>query len=506
MNTEILLSALENRLLKAGLPRAFTVWFEFKEMSYVQTCGLTSADIPELINTVLKWCDDKWIDCLDEADLDEKTYDSYRLLPVNAWRALAELKAVDCAGPLLSMLKDLAPDDDDWSFEEFPHVLGALDPAVIPLLVNYANQTSNDVDARIVVVEALAKIADAVDAGNPIAREQVIEKFNAWLLEAINKPKRFKSNRDAHDADPIRFNTEVLDGLLNLKATESAELIERAFAANQLDTGLAGDWTAVKEILKVNGMGLEMPDDPVNSMAILRARMGFGIFSNKPLMDDGVPDEEALQEYYENAIEHFAASDEGKEVTARFGTVGWVCTFLEIAANYFGETVDTLTCNDAREIVLSIIPRKVSTQAESAEEIIFELRKFWEFVDRVHACPEAKKIVKLLDNKAVRKLRSELANPANFGMAKSLFMNGLQAGFDMTTQEGLDKFIKAQNSNLAKQSVAANRFALAEPPAQRIVNSVKPPASVMSATEKKAFDKKRKKQLDAKLKQERKRR
>ena len=159
-----------------------------------------------------------------------------------------------------------------------------------------------------------------------------------------------------------------------------------------------------------------------------------------------------------------------------------MATFLEYAASYFGETVETMSCNDAREIVFEIMPRKVSTKAESADEIIFEMRKFWEFVDRAHHCPEAKRIVKLFDNKSIRKLRSALSNPENFGMAKSLFMSGSKAGFDMTTQEGLDEFMMAYNASIAQQHVT-DRFDLAEPPMQRIANPVNPPTPVMSASD-----------------------
>ncbi len=233
--------------------------------------------------------------------------------------------------------------------------------------------------------------------------------------------------------------------------------------------------------------------------------MGFGIFSNKRLMVDGEPDEEALQEYYENAIEQFAASDEGKEVVERFGSVGWVVTFLEYAASYLGETVDTMTSREADEVVFDIIPRKVSTEAESAEEIIFELRKFWEFVDRVHNLPAAKEIGKLFENKAVRKLHSELSNPANFGMAKSMFMSGKRVGFDMTTQEGMDGFMMFHNTNLMQQRAAGTRLDLAEPPMQRVSSRVQPSTPAMPAAEKKAFDKQRKKQLAAKLQQKKKR-
>jgi hypothetical protein len=244
-----------------------------------------------------------------------------------------------------------------------------------------------------------------------------------------------------------------------------------------------------------------MPNNPLNSLSIARAKMGFGVFSDSRLFVDGEPDDEALRGYYENACEQFAASDEGKEVIEKSGSPGWVNSFLRYGIEYLGETVDTMTCRDVDEILFDIFPRKVSVEPDSAGDIIFELRNFWRFVDRVHHCPEAEKIVGLLDNKSIRRLRSELSNPANFGMAKSMVMMGRDTGFDMTSQAGINEFMMAYNAQISQQLAAAGHFDLGAQPSQRFAEQVNPAAPVMSAAEKKALDKQRKKQLAAKLKQ-----
>jgi hypothetical protein len=88
----------------------------------------------------------------------------------------------------------------------------------------------------------------------------------------------------------------------------------------------------------------------------------------------------------------------------------------------------------------------VSTEPESAPEIIDELRSFWQFLQRQYQLPAAAGILPLLDHRAEQRLRDELANPANYGMAKSFFMQGMQAGFDMTTKEGTEAFMLAYNA------------------------------------------------------------
>jgi len=42
-------------------------------------------------------------------------------------------------------------------------------------------------------------------------------------------------------------------------------------------------------------------------------------------------------------------------------------------------------------------------------------------------------------------------DPARFGMAKSFFMMGQSAGFDMTKQEDMDSFVKLYNAGLSPE-------------------------------------------------------
>ena len=48
-----------------------------------------------------------------------------------------------------------------------------------------------------------------------------------------------------------------------------------------------------------------------------------------------------------------------------------------------------------------------------------------------------------------------MGDPAHYGMGKSIFMLGQQAGFDMTTQAGLDQFMLYYNAQqLLKNDLA----------------------------------------------------
>ncbi len=63
-------------------------------------------------------------------------------------------------------------------------------------------------------------------------------------------------------------------------------------------------------------------------------------------------------------------------------------------------------------------------------------------------------------------MEAELSDSSNFGMAKSFVMMGQEQGFDMTTQEGMNKFMLAYNASLLAGREAAGEYApsLAPPP------------------------------------------
>jgi len=100
--------------------------------------------------------------------------------------------------------------------------------------------------------------------------------------------------------------------------------------------------------------------------------------------------------------------------------------------------------------LFDLFPQKVSADADEAPEIIHELQAFWKFLQREFHLENAAGCLKLLDDKAARRLEKEMSNPANFGMAKSLIMMGKARGFDMTTEEGINKWMVTYNAELAQ--------------------------------------------------------
>jgi|GEM_PF-338928 len=507
MNTTTHTSELENRLLQAPAPEGLTRWFNFNDVSYLALCGVSPAEIPELIQIALRWADDDWFDNTDDAE-DEKL----QMLPVTAWRALAELRAPEVAAPLLGMLGELIDKEDDWHCDEFPHVVACVGETLISQLVDFAEDDSNPVEARATVIAGLTNIGKSeVVPCSEVARSRIEDYLSGLMQHAADHPQPVTTGENPDELEFVRFNSTVLMGLLDLKVISAARHIEKAFSNNQIDVGIAGDWSDIQRAFGVtSSLGLPMPDDPINCMERFRRQMGYGIFSDRPLTQGGEPDHEASLEYCENAARAFDRSPEGKEVESRFGGIHWIHLFLEMGVDYLGVIVDTMSAGDAEEIVFEIIPRKVSTTSDAAEAIVFELRKFWEFVSRQYGLKNAASMVKLFDKKASANLRRELSDSRNFGMAKSMFMAGHEAGFDMTTEPGIAEFMVRYNASIESGHRSARGessprgfsdgpgFAPGSP-FPNMKQKQKPPEPHMNPDEFRAFDKKRKKELAKKM-------
>ncbi|HVB22019.1 MAG TPA: hypothetical protein VNG51_08745 [Ktedonobacteraceae bacterium] len=164
---------------------------------------------------------------------------------------------------------------------------------------------------------------------------------------------------------------------------------------------------------------------------------------------DGVPIEKKARQYQDELIQLFKQSPEGEAIRNEGVDGGWFTMVIDFGINYLGVTPPHMTPSGLREILFDIFPRKVSTTADEAPNIIRELQAFWQFLQREFHLENAAACLKVLDEKAARELKKKLSDPANFGFAKSFFMQGLERGFDMTTEEGMNKWMETYNAELA---------------------------------------------------------
>jgi hypothetical protein len=224
-----------------GRPGRDENWPE-RDPDYVAEYGLTAEHIPALIDLATRW-DDAWSDS-------EAVY-----APVHAWRALAQLGAVEAVQPLLEAQRMLDEMGDDWYLEDFHLVFGLIGPPAIDKLAAFLADPSESEFPRTKAADGLAEIARR----HPDTRARVIQILTSVLGQ--------------HRLEDAELNGSIVGDLVELEAVEAAAPIERAFAANVVDPVIAGDWGDVRRELGVTGSGLAPDKSP--GWKTLRERLGF---------------------------------------------------------------------------------------------------------------------------------------------------------------------------------------------------------------------------------------
>ena len=163
----------------------------------------------------------------------------------------------------------------------------------------------------------------------------------------------------------------------------------------------------------------------------------------------GEEDEEVISKYVAELTGLFMDSPEGEALEAQaddFGGFYWAGAMIHYGIRYCGVTPEDMEDVDLEEVLHDLFPRKVSCNASQAGEIVDELKAFWQFVKRAYGLENATECLAVLEDGATKKLERKLADPANFGMAKSFVAQGKEAGFDVETEEGLQAWVNASNS------------------------------------------------------------
>lgn len=177
--------------------------------------------------------------------------------------------------------------------------------------------------------------------------------------------------------------------------------------------------------------------------------MDFGIHRIDRIDPESKDAEKQFEKYQDDLLAHFFDSPEGKKRLEADPDMGiWTVYLMDYGYNYLGVTVTRMTAGSVREIVEDIFPRKISLRSpDDADDAIPELRAFWEYLKREFRLPDAEAILNLL-TKMEPDFKDLMNDPSRFGMARSFFMMGQAAGFDMTSQEGMDAFMLEYNARL----------------------------------------------------------
>ena len=167
---------------------------------------------------------------------------------------------------------------------------------------------------------------------------------------------------------------------------------------------------------------------------------------------DGMPLEKKASQYQDQLLQLFEQSPEGQTLREEGIEAGWASMLIDFGMNYLSVTPPQMAPHHLREILFDLFPRKVSASADEAPDIIRELQAFWQFLQREFHLENAAACLSMLDEKAARKLKSEMSDPANFGIAKSFIMMGMERGFDMSSEEGINEWMTKYNAEIAAGS------------------------------------------------------
>ncbi len=141
--------------------------------------------------------------------------------PLHAWRTLGQLRAVEAAKPLVRLFERLR--DDDWLHTELPKAFSLIGPTSIPAIAEFMADRGIEEICRISVPACLEKFAQ----DHPDHRDECVGVLARQLsFYAING---------------TGLNAFLVASLVKLKATESIDLIRKAFFADCVDLIVQGD-------------------------------------------------------------------------------------------------------------------------------------------------------------------------------------------------------------------------------------------------------------------------
>lgn len=163
-------------------------------------------------------------------------------------------------------------------------------------------------------------------------------------------------------------------------------------------------------------------------------------FRRKLVNRDGELDEKAAGEYAGEVCRRFAESPEGEALAERGGQPGhYLDLFLDYAMRYTGTSPAQMDASDIRE-ALDVMAQKVTAKPEDLDATIPELEAFCDFVGRAFGFQQAAGWKRAIQTHAPE-FRRAVRDPSRWGMAKSMMMEGLRRGYDLSTEQGINEWM-----------------------------------------------------------------
>ena len=164
--------------------------------------------------------------------------------------------------------------------------------------------------------------------------------------------------------------------------------------------------------------------------------------------------EPLIESYIDDIVKQFSQSPEGQAHAVQYPEIGsWIFYLIDFGYKYEGFVLSQMTKDDMKTMMEDLLPRKVALANKSeAEDAVPELVAFWSFLEREYNFKNAKGIINYLLS-INDKFPDWMFDPARGGIAKNFFLSGIEAGFDMSSQEGMNTFKEIYNTQLDKKSL-----------------------------------------------------
>lgn len=148
--------------------------------------------------------------------------------PVHAWRALGRIGDERAIEPLISLFHLVDDDNDDYVGEVLPACLADFGSQAIAPLVEYLQDDSHGVWARVAAAHAIFEISQKF----PETRDACVSALTATLND--------------YGKNDEELNALLISWLVDLNAVESAEAMRAAFSADAVELSVRGDWEEVQ--------------------------------------------------------------------------------------------------------------------------------------------------------------------------------------------------------------------------------------------------------------------
>ncbi|HSD86414.1 MAG TPA: hypothetical protein VLB44_02830, partial [Kofleriaceae bacterium] len=128
---------------------------------------------------------------------------------------------------------------------------------------------------------------------------------------------------------------------------------------------------------------------------------------------------------------------------------------VQQAANYFGRPVTYLSREELEQLLLQIIPAKVAVEPEIAAGLIDAARLVMLFAGHQLGIEPAKEAAEwLTEPTLVKELATALADESRYSPTKAMILEGIRAGHDLTTEEGVAAWVEILNERVQPKTKA----------------------------------------------------